>query len=380
MSDLETFDSLNLKEELLRGIFSYGFENPSPIQKKAIPVMNSKRDLIAQAQSGTGKTGAFTIGVLNNIDVSSNTIQAIIINPTHELANQNLNVIKELSNFMNVNVQLVVGGTSVSKCKADLEKNPHVVVGTPGRILDMIQKRNLETKNIKLLIFDEADEILSFGFKESIYNIIKFIPVDTQICIYSATMPNEIIELTDKFMRDPEKILVQKENLTLDGIIQFYINVKHSDWKYDTLIDIYETINVSQCIIYVNSKTRLIDICNGLKDKGFPVECIHGDLSGEIRKTIMEDFKSGKLRMLLSTDLLSRGIDIQQLSLVINYDLPIEKETYIHRIGRSGRYGRKGVSINFVTDRDVEKLKELQSYYNTKIEEMPQNINDYLNI
>ena len=380
MSDLETFDNLNLKEELLRGIFSYGFENPSPIQKKAIPVMNSKKDLIAQAQSGTGKTGAFTIGVLNNIDVTSNTIQAIIINPTHELSNQNFNVMKELSNYMNINIQLVVGGTSVSKCKSDLEKNPHVVVGTPGRILDMIQKRYLETKNIKLLIFDEADEILSYGFKESIYNIIKFIPVETQICIYSATMPNEIVELTNKFMRDPEKILVQKENLTLDGIIQFYINVKHSDWKYDTLIDIYETINVSQCIIYINSKNRLIDICNGLKDKGFPVECIHGDLSSDLRKSIMEEFKSGKLRMLLSTDLLSRGIDIQQLSLVINYDLPIEKETYIHRIGRSGRYGRKGVSINFVTDRDYDKLKELQSYYNTKIEEMPQNINDYLNI
>ena len=380
MSDLETFDNLNLKEELLRGIFSYGFENPSPIQKKAIPVMNSKKDLIAQAQSGTGKTGAFTIGVLNNIDVTSNTIQAIIINPTHELSNQNFNVMKELSNYMNINIQLVVGGTSVSKCKSDLEKNPHVVVGTPGRILDMIQKRYLETKNIKLLIFDEADEILSYGFKESIYNIIKFIPVETQICIYSATMPNEIVELTNKFMREPEKILVQKENLTLDGIIQFYINVKHSDWKYDTLIDIYETINVSQCIIYINSKNRLIDICNGLKDKGFPVECIHGDLSSDLRKSIMEEFKSGKLRMLLSTDLLSRGIDIQQLSLVINYDLPIEKETYIHRIGRSGRYGRKGVSINFVTDRDYDKLKELQSYYNTKIEEMPQNINDYLNI
>ena len=380
MSNLETFDDLNLKEELLRGIFSYGFENPSPIQQKAIPVVNSKKDLIAQAQSGTGKTGAFTIGVLNNIDVDSNTTQAIIINPTHELSNQNFNVMKELSNYMNINIQLVVGGTSVSQCKSDLEKNPHVVVGTPGRILDMIQKRYLETKNIKLLIFDEADEILSYGFKESIYNIIKFIPLDTQICIFSATMPNEIVELTNKFMREPEKILVQKENLTLDGIIQFYINVKHSDWKYDTLIDIYETINVSQCIIYINSKNRLIDICNGLKDKGFPVECIHGDLSSDLRKSIMEDFKSGKLRMLLSTDLLSRGIDIQQLSLVINYDLPIEKETYIHRIGRSGRYGRKGVSINFVTDRDVDKLKELQSYYNTKIEEMPQNINDYLNI
>ena len=380
MCDSETFDNLDLKEELLRGIFSYGFENPSPIQQKAIPVMNSKKDLIAQAQSGTGKTGAFTIGILNNIDVENNTIQALVINPTHELSNQNFNVMKELSNYMNINIQLVVGGTSVSKCKEDLEKNPHVVVGTPGRILDMIQKRYLETKNIKLLIFDEADEILSYGFKESIYNIIKYIPVETQICIYSATMPNDVIELTDKFMREPEKILVQKENLTLDGIIQFYINVKHSDWKFDTLIDIYETINVSQCIIYINSKNRLIDICNGLKYKGFPVECIHGDLSSDLRKSIMEDFKSGKLRMLLSTDLLSRGIDIQQLSLVINYDLPIEKETYIHRIGRSGRYGRKGVSINFVTDRDESKLKELQTYYNTKIEEMPQNINDYLNI
>ena len=380
VKEVKTFDDLGLDDNLLRGIYSHGFENPSPIQGKAIPFMNSKKDLIAQAQSGTGKTGAFSIGILNNIDPSIQKTQALVINPTHELANQNMNVIKDLSSYMKINVLSVVGGTNVRKCQDDLRKLPHVIVGTPGRILDMIQKQFLYTKDLKLLIFDEADEILSYGFKENIYNIIQYIPKDTQICIYSATMPPEVLDLTDKFMNQPERILVQKENLTLDGIIQFYINVKVNEWKFETLIDIYDTINVSQCIIYINSKNKLMEINDRLKEKGFPVECIHGELSGDLRKNIMEDFKSGKLRILLSTDLLSRGIDIQQLSLVINYDLPREKETYIHRIGRSGRYGRKGVSINFVTDRDMEQQNEIQSYYNTKIEEMPQNINDYLNI
>ena len=173
-----TFDDLNLKDNLLRGIFSYGFEDPSPIQGKAIPIMNSKKDLIAQAQSGTGKTGAFSIGVLNNIDVSSNTTQVVIINPTHELANQNFNVIKELSNYLDINILSVIGGTDVRKCQSDLSKNHHIVVGTPGRILDMIQKRYLVTENIKMIILDEADEILSYGFKDSIYGIIQYVPKD----------------------------------------------------------------------------------------------------------------------------------------------------------------------------------------------------------
>ena len=376
----ESFDDLNLTDNLLRGIYSYGFENPSPIQGKAIPIMNEKKDLIAQAQSGTGKTGAFSIGVLNNIDVTIDSTQVIIVNPTHELANQNYNVIKELSNFMDCSVQTVIGGTSVKKCQEDLNKNPKIVVGTPGRILDMIEKRYLLTEKLKVLVFDEADEILSYGFKENIYNIIKYIPRDTQICIFSATMPDDVLELTNKFMNKPEKILVNKENLTLEGIVQFYINVKVNDWKFDVLTDIYETINLSQCIIYINSRNKLMEVNDRLKALGYPVECIHGELSGDLRKSIMDDFKSGKLRILLSTDLLSRGIDIQQLSLVINYDLPREKETYIHRIGRSGRYGRKGVSINFVTDRDLDYQNSIQMHYDTKIEEMPQNINDYLNI
>ena len=380
VKEVNVFDDMDLNDNLLRGIYSYGFENPSPIQCKAIPVMNTKKDLIAQAQSGTGKTGAFSIGILNNIDPDKKCIQALVINPTHELANQNCNVMKELSTYMNIDVLSVVGGTNVRKCQEDLNKQPHIVVGTPGRILDMIQKKYLYTNDIKILIFDEADEILSFGFKESVHNIIQFIHKETQICLFSATIPDEVLDLTDKFMNNPERILVNKDKLTLVGILQFYINVKVNDWKFETLIDIYDTINVSQCIIYINSKNKLMEVNERLKHKGFPVEGIHGDLSSDLRKHILEDFKSGKLRILLSTDLLSRGIDIQQLSLVINYDLPREKETYIHRIGRSGRYGRKGVSINFVTDRDMEYQNEIKSFYDTKIEEMPQNINDYLNI
>jgi len=380
MADKMTFDDLNLNDKLLRGIYSHGFESPSPIQAKAIPHMNAKKDLIAQAQSGTGKTGAFSIGILNNINPELKEIQALVINPTHELANQSCNVMQYLSTYMEVSVLPVVGGTNVRKCQDDLKKRPQIVVGTPGRILDMIQKQYLITDKIKILIFDEADEILSYGFKETIHNIIQYIPKDTQICIYSATIPDEVLDLTDKFMNKPERILVDKDKLTLDGIIQFYINVKVNDWKFEVLKDIYDTINVSQCIIYINSKNKLMEVNDRLKANGFPVECIHGELSGDLRKHIMEDFKSGKLRILLSTDLLSRGIDIQQLSLVINYDLPREKETYIHRIGRSGRYGRKGVSINFITDRDLEYQNEIQSYYDTKIEEMPQNINDFLNI
>ena len=380
VKEVNVFDDMDLNDNLLRGIYSYGFENPSPIQCKAIPVMNTNKDLIAQAQSGTGKTGAFSIGILNNIDPDKKCIQALVINPTHELANQNCNVMKELSTYMNIDILSVVGGTNVRKCQEDLNKQPHIVVGTPGRILDMIQKKYLYTKDIMILIFDEADEILSFGFKESVHNIIQFIHKETQICLFSATIPDEVLDLTDKFMNNPERILVNKDKLTLVGILQFYINVKVNDWKFETLIDIYDTINVSQCIIYINSKNKLMEVNERLKHKGFPVEGIHGDLSSDLRKHILEDFKSGKLRILLSTDLLSRGIDIQQLSLVINYDLPREKETYIHRIGRSGRYGRKGVSINFVTDRDMEYQNEIKSFYDTKIEEMPQNINDYLNI
>ena len=373
-----TFDVLNLKDNLLRGIFSYGFENPSKIQSSAIPPMVEGKDIIAQAQSGTGKTGAFTIASLQKLDESLKATQILIICHTHELVRQSSEVIREVSKYMDITSMEVVGGTNMEECRRELNKYPQIIIGTPGRVLDMLQRKCIFTDKLHTLVFDEADEILSYGFKDSIYQIIQFISKETQICLFSATLPPEILELSESFLRDPEKILVQKEQLTLEGIVQYYVNLRQSDWKYDVLKDLYDTINISQCIIYINSKNRLMDIYRSLLRDDFPVGCIHGELTTRDRKDVMEKFKSGHTRILLSTDLLSRGIDIQQLSLVINYDLPKSKETYIHRIGRSGRYGRKGVAINFTTDRDFQHLKEIESFYDTQIQELPQNISEIL--
>ena len=375
-----SFDDLNLKDKLLRGVYSYGFENPSAIQNKSVPVMCSGSDLIAQAQSGTGKTGSFTMGCLNSLDEDLKRTQVLIISPTHELVNQTYEVLENLGKYMDITMMKVMGGTNVNECRDGLSKDPQIIVGSPGRVLDMINRQYLYTDKISQVIFDEADEILSYGFKECIYNIIKCVPETTQICLFSATIPDDVLELSSKFLRNPENILVKKEALTLEGITQFFVNVKVNDWKIDVLKDLYDTINISQCIIYINSKKKLMDVHENLIKDNFPVSMIHGELSPQERKNTMNEFKSGKTRILLSTDLLSRGIDIQQLSLVINFDLPKSKETYIHRIGRSGRYGRKGVSINLVTDRDLEYMKELESFYDTEVKEMPQNIADYLSV
>lgn len=373
-----SFDNLNLKDDLLRGIYSYGFENPSKIQSLAVPKIVEGKDLIAQAHSGTGKTGAFSIGCLQKLEEDKQESQILIISPTHELVHQTSEVIKEISKHLDISFMEVIGGTNVAECRRELDKCPQVLLGTPGRVLDMIQKNFLYTDKLKTLVFDEADEILSSGFKETIHDIIRFIPKETQICLFSATMPEEVLQLTNSFMNNPERILVKKEELTLEGITQFYINIKVNDWKYDVLTDLYDTINIAQCIIYINSKNKLMDLYNSLMSSNFPVSCIHGELNGEQRKRVMEEFKSGHSRILLSTDLLSRGIDVQQLSLVINFDLPKSKETYIHRIGRSGRYGRKGVAINLVTDRDMTHLKDIETFYETEISEMPSNIADII--
>jgi len=330
------------------------------------------KDIIAQAQSGTGKTGAFTIASLQKIDETVNAIQVLIVSPTHELSRQTGEVVKNLSQYMdNVSMSLVIGGTSVRECRDELEKNPTIVVGTPGRILDMIQRKALYTTNIDLVVFDEADEILSKGFKDTIVQIIRFIKKDAQISLFSATMPQEIIDITQHFMTEPTHLLVKKEELTLEGIKQYFINVKNNEWKCDTLYDIYESISVSHTIIYCNSKRRVNDLANALQAKGFPIASIHGEMPSEMRKDIMNKFRKGDTRILIATDLLARGIDIQQVSLVINFDIPNNLENYIHRIGRSGRFGRKGVSINFVTDYEIEKLTEIQTFYNTVIEELP---------
>jgi len=369
----ESFDDLNIKSNLLRGIYGNGYETPSAIQQKAIKPIIDGCDIIAQAQSGTGKTATFSIGLLHRIDETKKETQAIILAHTRELALQIESVIKKLSDYMNVSINLSVGGTTVRNNIDELLKNPQIVIGTPGRVLDMINKKALDTRGLKIMILDEADEMLSKIFSNQIYDIFRFLPNNIQVGLFSATMTPEFFRIAKCFMRNPVKILVKDEDLTLEGIKQFYINLEHNEFKFETLCDLYDLCSVSQTIIYCNSRTMVEELYRRLCEDNFSCVCMHGDLSQDERNKIMSEFRNGTSRILISTDLLSRGIDIQQVSLVVNYDIPNNIESYIHRIGRSGRYGRKGTSINFLTRYDIKKMKDIEEYYHTIIEELPEN-------
>jgi translation initiation factor 4A len=243
----------------------------------------------------------------------------------------------------------------------------------------MIQNRRaLRTDNIKMFVLDEADEMLSRGFKDQIYNIFQLLPHNTQAVLLSATMPSDVLEVTQKFMRDPIRILVKKDELTLEGIKQFYIAVEKEDWKLDTLADLYETVTITQAVIFCNTRRKVDWLTDKLTQKDFTVSAMHGDMDQSQRDVIMKEFRSGSSRVLITTDLLARGIDVQQVSLVINYDLPVNRENYIHRIGRGGRFGRKGVAINFVTAEDVRMMRDIEQFYSTQIEEMPMNVADLI--
>jgi translation initiation factor 4A len=372
---VETFDELNLKSELLRGIYGYGFEKPSAIQQKAILPIIKQRDVIAQAQSGTGKTAAFAIGSLQLVDVTKDEIQCLVLSPTRELAQQTSIVYQFLGECLKVKVTLLIGGTKVGADLDKLREGPQVLVGSPGRVLDLIRRKQISLAYLQTFILDEADEMLSKGFIENIKEIISLIPTTTKILLFSATMPKEIVEITTKFMKDPAKILVKNEELTLEGIKQYYVYLKKED-KLDVLLQIYRGIEIAQAIIYCNSKRSVDFVSEELKKKGHMVSSIHGDLKQFERDQVMRDFRNGATRVLITTDLLARGIDVYQVSLVINYELPREKETYIHRIGRSGRFGRKGNAINFVTPAEKDELDNIQKYYNTTIEALPTDLSE----
>tara|TARA_Y100000389_G_scaffold44628_2_gene39328 strand:- start:15 stop:1283 length:1269 start_codon:yes stop_codon:yes gene_type:complete len=370
-------DLLNIKSNLLRGIYAIGFETPSPIQKEAIIPITKKRDIMAQAQSGTGKTGAFCIGSLQIVDESLAKPQILMISPTRELALQTYEVLEKLGNFMKIKIHMLVGGTSITDDTQVLENDgPQFIVGTPGRIHDMIRRNILKTNNIKLLILDEADEMLSIGFKDQVYNIFQNLNNEIQVGLFSATIPDELNALTEKFMRDPVKILVKSDMLTLEGISQYYVAIEDDEQKYSTLKDLFSIISVSQCIIYCNSIKRVQELYNAMIEDNFPVCCIHSNMDKGERTNSYNDFKSGKHRVLISSNVTARGIDIQQVSTVINFDVPKCARTYLHRIGRSGRWGRKGVGINFVTKFDIQKMQNIEQYYSTQIEELPTNFQD----
>ena len=373
--EISSWEELDIKTPLLRGIYAHGFENPSPIQRKAIKPMFDKKDIIAQAQSGTGKTGCFAIGILQLIDVTKKTPQAMILSPTRELSIQTKEVIDALgSQIVGLKTHLLIGGTSTDDDIQCLQNNPpHVIIGCSGRIYDMIKRKKLSTHDMVLLVLDEADEMLSEGFKEQVYTIFQYLPSNIQVALFSATMPSELNALTKKFMRNPVEIFVKTEQLTLEGINQYYVALENDNQKYDTLKDIYGNISISQSIIYCNSVNRVKELYAAMVLDNFPVCHIHSYMDKHERTQNYMDFKTGKFRVLISSNVTSRGIDIQQVSTVINFDIPKCVHTYLHRIGRSGRWGRKGVGINFVTQRDMPVLKDIEKYYGTQIKELTEN-------
>jgi len=371
---VDNFDNMGLREGLLRGVYGYGFEKPSAIQQRAILPLCKGLDVIAQAQSGTGKTATFTIGILQGIDFDRAEAQALILAPTRELAQQIQKVVLALGDYLGVKCHSCIGGTKVRDDIAKLQAGVHVVVGTPGRVYDMICRNVLKPDTIKIFILDEADEMLSRGFKDQMYDIFTTLPKTVQVGLFSATMPPDALDITKRFMNNPVRILVKRDELTLEGIKQFYISVEREDWKFETLCDLYDTLNITQAVIFCNTRRKVDWLTDKMRQKEFTVSSTHGDISQRERDIILSEFRTGSSRVLITTDLLARGIDVQQVSLVINYDLPRNLENYIHRIGRSGRFGRKGVAINFVTADDARALRELEQFYNTQIEEMPADV------
>jgi len=375
---VSSFDDMHLGMKLLKGIYGYGWEKPTDIQQKIVVPMKNGKDIVAQAQSGRGKTGAFAIASLSIVNCSKKAAQVVILSPTRELASQTFDVMSKIGlDMVDLTVALCVGGTAVRDCARLLRSGAQIVVGTPGRVRHMIERGDLQLKHMQCIVLDEADEMLDRGFQDVMYEIFQFCPTNVQVCLFSATYTPECLDLTNKFCRNPVRILIKKENVTLDGIKQFYVHCEKEQYKLDVLCDLFECFSISQLIIFANSKRRVDEIYASMTANDFTCSHIHGGMTPEERKLKMLEFRTGSSRVLIATDLLARGIDVQNVGTVINYDLPHHDfSNYIHRIGRSGRHGKKGIALNFVTDRpqDATTIRELQKYYNTKIEELPQDV------
>jgi hypothetical protein len=297
----------------------------------------------------------------------------MILSPTRELSKQSASVLTSIGSMLKgLRVQTLVGGSSVDEDIYQLKNNtPHVICGCPGRVYDMIRRKHIEARDVKLVILDEADEMLASGFKEQVYTIFQRFNENIQVALFSATLPFYIHKITTKFMRDPIKIYVKTEQLTLEGIKQYFVAIEDDKQKYSTLKDLYTFMSVSQCIIYCNSVRRVAELYDAMINDGFPVCCIHSSMDKVERDKAYTEFRNGTHRVLISSNVTARGIDIQQVSVVINFDISKCVHTYLHRIGRSGRWGRKGVGINFVTRYDVAKIREIEKHYSTQIDELP---------
>jgi len=371
----KTFDSMELPADLLRAIFSHGFETPSAIQQKGIKVIADGRDLIAQACSGTGKTGTFTIGSLARVDPSIKKVQVLCLAPTRELAEQIHCVATSLGEHMNIKAYAALGKTPVRDDIRALDRGVQFLVGTPGRIYDLMSRRSFTTEHVKVIVVDEADQMLEDRFREQLQCILSLgFPASCRCALFSATMNEDVIEFANGLLIDPVRILIPAEQVTLKGIRQYRVDLEREDWKIEVLLDLYKNLNIAQALIYCNKRQKAEWLAETMTKNGFPITCIHGDMDVKDRMERMKSFRRGETRILISTDLLARGIDVQQVSLVINYELPREIDNYIHRIGRSGRYGRKGTAINLLSSEDMRTMRELEEHYKMTVEPLPQDL------
>lgn len=377
LSFYESFDDMKLSEALARGIYTYGFEDPSKIQQLAIVPMSTHTDMLAQAQSGTGKTGAFTIGSLSVVNPAIKAPQVLVICPTRELSQQTERVARSIGTYMNLRVLSATGGNPIRNDIHALKTGAQFIVGTPGRIYDLIQRGEMNLEQMKYIILDEADQMLEDLFAQQIHSIlVSNFPSTVRLALFSATMPAQVLSIAEKYLNDPIRILLPQDEVTLDGIKQYYVPLDREETKLVMLIDLYQYITINQSLIYVNKRQKAEWLAKQLSAQGFTLEYIHGDMEVAERKKRMEDFRSGSVRLLISTDLLARGIDVQQVSLVVNFELPLQRENYVHRIGRSGRYGKKGVAINLICGDEMKTMRDIEDHYSTRIVEIPDDLSE----
>lgn len=353
------FKELNLSEDILKSVEKAGFVEPSPIQELTIPLALDGKDVFGQAQTGTGKTAAFGLPTLNKIRTEQNTIQALVIAPTRELAVQSQEELFRFGRDKGVKVRSVYGGSSIEKQIKALKSGAHIVVGTPGRLLDLIKRKALKLDNIETLILDEADEMLNMGFLEDIEAIISRVPETRQTLLFSATMPDAIKRIGVKFMKDPEHVKIAAKELTTDLVDQYFIRVKENE-KFDTMTRLMDVDQPELSIVFGRTKRRVDELTRGLKLRGYRAEGIHGDLDQGKRLRVLRDFKNDNLDILVATDVAARGLDISGVTHVYNYDIPQDPESYVHRIGRTGRAGKSGQSITFVSPNEMGYLKIIE--------------------
>ncbi len=372
-----SFKDLNLSAEVQHAIADMGFEEATPIQSKSIPPILNGNDLIGQAQTGTGKTCAFGIPAIEMIQPEIESIQVLVLCPTRELAIQSSEELRSVLKYKDgIRILPVYGGQPIDRQIMALKKRPQIIIGTPGRVMDHMRRRTLKLEQLKMIVLDEADEMLNMGFREDIDTILEKVPVDRQTILFSATMPKEILDITKKYQKDPIHIKVAHKELTVPSIEQYYLEVKESA-KLEVLSRLIDANDIKLSLVFCNTKKRVDELTSSLQSRGYSAEALHGDMRQEHRDKVMSQFRKGNFDILIATDVAARGIDVDDVEAVFNYDIPSDEEYYVHRIGRTGRAGRTGKSFTFISGREIYKLRDIQRYTKSTVTFMkPPSIND----